>query len=94
MPPRDSTHPLIKKALVKEGWEITAGQYVLYQMLLRQVDPGRDLYLAIADRTYDEIFSEPIGELVIRELPLKLMIVNVEAVEVKQWILPEAIERL
>jgi len=154
MPPRDSTHPLIKQALVKEGWEITAdpyvisygerflfidlaaridilsgnagrligarrgdrqiaveikefrgnsaiadleqaiGQYVLYQMLLRQVDPERDLYLAIADRTYDEIFSEPIGEFVIRELPLKLMIVNVEAVEVKQWILPEAIERL
>jgi len=63
-------------------------------MLLRQVDPGRDLYLAIADSTYDEIFSEPIGELVIRELPLKLLIVDVEAVEVKQWIPPEVIENL
>jgi len=154
MPSRDSTHPFIKQALIKEGWEITddpyvisygerflfidlavqldtpndnkgrfigarrgtrqiaveikefrgrsaivdleqaIGQYVLYQMLLRQVDPERDLYLAIATQTYNEIFSEPIGELVIRELPLKLLIVDVEAVEVKQWIPPEAIERL
>jgi XisH protein len=154
MPPRDTTHPSIKQALSKEGWEITddpyvisygerflfidlaarldafngnpgrfigarrgnrriaveikefrgnsaiadleqaLGQYMLYHMLLRQVDPERELYLAIADRTYDEIFSEPIGELVIRELLLKLLIVDVEAVEVKQWIPPEAIERL
>ena len=48
--------------------------------------------MAIADSTYDEIFSEPIGELVIRELPLRLIIVDVEAVEVKQWMPPEAIE--
>lgn len=74
--------------------EQAIGQYVLYQMLLRQVDPGRDLYLAIADKTYSELFSEPIGELVIRELPLKLIIVDVESAEVKQWIPPEAIERL
>jgi XisH protein len=63
-------------------------------MLLRQVDPERELYLAIADKTYNELFSEPIGELVIRELPLKLIIVDVEVAEVKQWIPPEAIERL
>ncbi|MBI4784882.1 MAG: XisH family protein [Oscillatoriophycideae cyanobacterium NC_groundwater_1537_Pr4_S-0.65um_50_18] len=154
MPLRDSTHPFMKQALIKEGWEITddpyvisygerflfidlaaklntpndnkgrfigarrgnrqiaveikefrgksaiadleqaIGQYVLYQVLLKQVDPGRNLYLAIADKTYDELFSEPIGELVIRELPLKLIIVDVEAAEVKQWIPPEAIERL
>jgi hypothetical protein len=73
--------------------EQAIGQYVLYQILLSQVDPGRDLYLAIADSIYDQIFSEPIGELVIRELPLKLIIVDVEAEEVKQWIPPEAIER-
>lgn len=73
--------------------EQAIGQYVLYQLLLKQVDPERELFLAIADTTYDEIFSEPIGELVIRELPLKLLIVDVEAVEVKQWLPPEAIEK-
>ncbi|MFP4103812.1 element excision factor XisH family protein [Coleofasciculus sp.] len=64
------------------------GQYVLYRLLLKQVDPERELYLAVADTTFDGIFSEPIGDLVMRELPMKLLIVDVEAVEVKRWIPP------
>jgi hypothetical protein len=64
------------------------GQYVLYRLLLAQVDPERELYLTVADTTFDGIFSEPIGELVMRELPMKLLIVDVEAQEVKRWIPP------
>jgi hypothetical protein len=60
--------------------EQAIGQYVLYRLLLEQVDPERELYLAVADTTFDGIFSEPIGELVMRELPMKLLIVDVEAV--------------
>lgn len=41
---------------------------------------------AITDIVYDEFFSEPIGELVINELPLKLIIVTVPRVEIVQWI--------
>jgi hypothetical protein len=59
-----------------------------YRLLLAQVDPERELYLAVADTTFDGIFSEPIGELVMRGLPMKLLIVDVEAVEVKRWIPP------
>jgi hypothetical protein len=66
--------------------EQAIGQYVLYRLLLAQVDRERELYLAVADTTFDGIFSEPIGELVMRELPMKLLIVDVEAVEVKRWI--------
>lgn len=68
--------------------EQAIGQYVLYRLLLEQVDSERELYLAVADTTFDGIFSEPIGELVMRELPMKLLIVDVEAVEVKRWIPP------
>ncbi len=64
--------------------EQAIGQYVLYRLLLEQVDPERELSLAVADTTFDGIFSEPIGELVMRELPMKLLIVDVEAVEVKR----------
>ncbi len=66
--------------------EQAIGQYVLYQLLLSQVDPGRELYLAVTDMTYDELFSEPVGKLVISDLPLKMLIVDLEKVEVKQWI--------
>lgn len=68
--------------------EQAIGQYVLYRLLLEQIDSERELYLAITDTTFDGIFSEPIGELVIRELPLRLLIVDVKAIEVKRWIPP------
>ncbi len=29
MPPRDSTHNVVKQALVKDGWEITDDPYVI-----------------------------------------------------------------
>jgi len=68
--------------------EQAIGQYVLYSLLLNQVDPDRNLYLAVDEATFAEIFSEPVGELVISDLPLNLLIVDVELAEVKQWIPP------
>lgn len=68
--------------------EQAIGQYVLYRLLLEQIDPDRELYLAVAQTTFNGIFNEPIGELVMRELPLKLLIVDVQAVQVKRWIPP------
>ena len=73
------------KSAIKD-LEQAIGQYVLYELLLNQVDTGRKVYLAITDVAYDEIFSEPIGELVITELPMRLLVVDSETVEVKQWI--------
>ncbi|WP_026736025.1 XisH family protein [Fischerella sp. PCC 9605] len=154
MPQRDAIHEIVKQAIIKDGWNITAdpyvisygerflfvdlgatksnkinniqgrfigaerensriaieikdfrsksaigdleqalGQYILYRLLLNKVDPGREVYLAITDIIYDEIFSEPIGELVINDLPLKLIIVDVEKAEVKQWIPPRTIAK-
>lgn len=66
--------------------EQAIGQYMLYQLLLKQLDPDRTVYLAVSHITFDEIFSEPVGELVIRDLPMNLLVVNTETCEVKQWI--------
>jgi hypothetical protein len=52
--------------------------------LLNQVDPERDLYLAVDGNTFAHIFNEPIGELVIRDLSLNLLIVDVKLLEVMQ----------
>jgi hypothetical protein len=153
MPPRDTIHNTVKRAIAKDGWEIThdpyvisygerflfvdlgatasstseqiqggfigaerkgsriaieikefrgqsavvdleqaLGQYVLYQLLLNQVDPERELYLAITNITYSDIFSEPIGKVVINNLPLKLLVVDLEKEEVNQWIPSQPIE--
>lgn len=66
--------------------EQAIGQYTLYQLLLRQVDPKRHVYLAVSQIVFDEIFSEPIGEMVIKELPMDLIVIDVQAKEIKKWI--------
>jgi hypothetical protein len=66
--------------------EQAIGQYSLYRILLNQIDPERDLYLAISEATYSDIFNEPIGKLAIAEIRLKLVIVNLSTKEITQWI--------
>jgi hypothetical protein len=73
------------KSVIKD-LEQAIGQYVLYQLLLEKIDPGREVYLAISDLLYEDFFSEPIGELVINEPPLKMIIVNLQRVEIIKWI--------
>lgn len=68
--------------------EQAVGQYIIYRILLNRVDPAREIYLAVTDVLYDKIFSEPIGKAIITDLPLKLIIVNLDTVEVEQWIPP------
>jgi hypothetical protein len=66
--------------------EQALGQYVLYGLLLNRIAPEREMYLAIAEEVYRTLFSEPIGEVVITDLPLQLIVVNLENEEVQQWI--------
>lgn len=74
--------------------EQAIGQYVLYRLLLDRVDPGRQMYLAITDVVFDDFFSEPIGALVIEDLPLYLLVVNEARKEIQQWMpLPSIVEQ-
>ncbi len=68
--------------------EQAIGQYVLYSLLLGKVDPEREIYLAVTDTVYDELFNEPVGELVVNELPMRLLVINTKRAEVQQWITP------
>ncbi len=143
MPQRDQIHDIIRRAILKDGWQITddpfviaygerflfidlgatdsgllstivgasrssdriaieiktfrsaslitelqqaIGQYQLYLLLLQEVDPDRVLYLAISEDVYYNFFREPIGQLVIKKLPLNLIVVNLEHEEIIQWI--------
>lgn len=145
MPQRDQIHDIIRRAILKDGWQITddpfviaygerflfidlgateigllsaivgasrsneriaieiktfrsaslitelqqaIGQYQLYFLLLQEVDPDRTLYLAISEDVYHNFFREPIGQLVIKNLPSNLIVVNLEKEEIIQWIKP------
>jgi XisH protein len=73
--------------------EQAIGQYVLYRLLLNQIEPDRSVYLAVPEKAYRELFTEPIGELVISDLPLQLLVIDVEQAEVKKWIPERPIEK-
>lgn len=73
--------------------EQAIGQYVLYRLLLNRLDPERDVYLAIPESAFQELFTEPIGELVISDLPLQLLVIDVEGEEVTRWIPMRPTER-
>ncbi len=66
--------------------EDAIGQYILYQSVLTELDPDRPLYLAVPDDTMRGIFSEEIGQILLRHNSLNLVGFDVEKEELTQWI--------
>ncbi|MEM6612450.1 MAG: element excision factor XisH family protein, partial [Cyanobacteria bacterium P01_C01_bin.72] len=52
------------------------GQYVLYQSILQSTDAERILYLAVREEVYNDLFAEPIGQLLLNNQRLKLITFN------------------
>jgi hypothetical protein len=63
------------------------GQYILYAGALEESpeNAGRVLYLAIRDETYEAVFEEPIGQMLLRHAHLPLIIFNADREEIIQW---------
>jgi glutamine cyclotransferase len=66
--------------------ENALGQYVLYQNILKVTDIERILYLAIRNEVYDDLFTEPIGQLLLNNKQIKLIVFNSDRQELSQWI--------
>lgn len=66
--------------------EKALGQYILYHDILVKRDPDRQLYLAIRQDTYEEIFSEPIGTLLLENQRLRLLIFDPVSEVILTWI--------
>ena len=137
MPRKDFYHDTVVRALIADGWTITAdplflsyggrdayvdlgaerpigaekegrriaveiksffgpsdvhelqqalGQFELYLDILAEVDPERALYLAIPLHAYQGIFSEPLGQLVLRRHQMQLLVFDDTQERIVQWI--------
>ena len=62
------------------------GQYILYHDILVRTQPDRILYLAIRESTYADIFEEPIGEILLENHRVKLIIFDPKKEETVKWI--------
>ena len=54
--------------------ENAVGQYIVYNDVLEKIDPDRVLYLAVDLDTFDGIFSEPIGKLILDNDRLNIIV--------------------
>jgi hypothetical protein len=62
------------------------GQYTLYRLALAQQQPDRPLFLAVPTDVYNGILSEPLGQLVLVGLNIRLLVFEPDRREVVQWI--------
>lgn len=66
--------------------ENALGQYLLYRSVIRKTATERKLYLAIPTIVYTDIFAEPLGELLLEDYQLNLLIFDINLEEIVQWI--------
>jgi hypothetical protein len=65
--------------------EKAVGQYVLYHDVLGRVEPDRDLYLAVSEATYLDLFEEPVGRLLIENGRVRLLVFDPQAEVIRRW---------
>ena len=66
--------------------EKALGQYILYLDILARLDPERILYLAIRQDTFVDVFEDPIGEVLLENNRLKLLVFHEQKEEITKWI--------
>jgi hypothetical protein len=66
--------------------EKALGQYKIYSQILEDVEPDRLLYLAVGNMVFEDFFSEPICQLVIRKNNLNIIVFEPSKQEIIQWI--------
>ncbi|MGB3508967.1 MAG: element excision factor XisH family protein [Microcoleaceae cyanobacterium] len=66
--------------------EKALGQYILYYDLLVKLQPERTLYLAIHQEAYVDVFEDPIGQVLLENKRLKLLIFDEYQEVILKWI--------
>ena len=75
----------LKSSPVRDLEEAT-GQYGIYKSILTEIASERILYLAVPKRSYEGIFTEKLGQLILKNLQIKLLVFDEEERRIIQWI--------
>jgi hypothetical protein len=66
--------------------EKALGQFILYHDILEESEPDRRLYLAIPKKVVDDLFLEPIGQLLLKRERVRLLVFDPDSEVITQWI--------
>ncbi len=73
------------RASEMEAFRDAIGQYAIYRAVMRRTYPEYTLYLAVSDFVFRSLFEEPIGQLMIQDENLKLIIFDADKEIIVQW---------
>lgn len=68
-----------------QAFRDAVGQFAIYRAVLRRTYPDYTLYLAIRDIVYTSFFEEPIGQILIEDENLKIIIFDAEQEVILRW---------
>ncbi|MFM7450563.1 MAG: element excision factor XisH family protein [Leptolyngbyaceae cyanobacterium] len=68
-----------------EAFRDAIGQYAIYRAVMRRTYPDYTLYLAVSDFVFNSLFEEPIGQLMIEDENLKLIVFDAKQEVILQW---------
>ena len=66
--------------------EQALGQYILYRQVLDEMGVGRSLYLAVSQPTYNSVFTIELGEVLLKNQVVKLIVFDDVNEAIVQWI--------
>jgi len=66
--------------------EHALGQYVLYEKILAKQQPDRCLYLAVNEPAFNGIFSDELGQILLADETLRLVVFDENEEVIVQWI--------
>ena len=62
------------------------GQFVLYRAVLNKTEPERTLYLAVRDSTFNSLFCEPVGQLLLSNENINMIVFEPSNEVIVRWI--------
>jgi len=68
-----------------EDLERALGQFILYRSIMELDFPDRELYLAVREVIFTEIFEEPIGKVLLDKGLVQLIVFDDTKEEIRRW---------
>lgn len=68
-----------------QSLEQALGQFTLYDDVLKRVQPDRTLYLAVSAAVHHEVFEDPLGELLLANGRMRLLVFSTKEEVIEQW---------
>nr|VFK66777.1 MAG: XisH protein [Candidatus Kentron sp. UNK]VFK72254.1 MAG: XisH protein [Candidatus Kentron sp. UNK] len=66
--------------------ENALGQYLVYRSVISRAEPERTLYLAVHKEVYNNIFEQPLGDMLLEDYKIQLVVYDISPEVILRWI--------